>query len=265
MKLSTMVTPKLFRGFLSEKFVSQNRGIRVTKTEFTDMISVVKCTVKEGGNITDPHMTMIDADAYVFSYGSDTKGSCAFAGDVVDMPSRVRTATVYIRNGEKWQPVFHGQNPITTHAATQDADEKLDVSASDVAEIKSEAAAEPALDRPSSDPTTKALMAAENAVWDAWMKKDAKRIEALAAKDIAFVNIFGNYFADKAAAIKDWTSDTCSVKSFSLTNGTGTAVSPNVGIVTFTGTIKGSCGGADISGQKIYGNTVYVKNGTEWK
>jgi hypothetical protein len=31
------------------------------------------------------------------------------------------------------------------------------------------------------------------------------------------------------------------------------------------GTVAGTCGGQDISGQKVYGNSVYVRQGGAWK
>jgi len=54
-------------------------------------------------------------------------------------------------------------------------------------------------------------------------------------------------------------------QSFTLTNGVGTSVSPTVGVLTLTGTVVGTCGGQDISGQRTYGNSVYVKDGGAWK
>ncbi len=45
----------------------------------------------------------------------------------------------------------------------------------------------------------------------------------------------------------------------------GTTVSPKVAILTLTGTVNGTCGDKDISGLKIYGNTVYVKDDNAWK
>lgn len=62
-----------------------------------------------------------------------------------------------------------------------------------------------------------------------------------------------------------WTGTTCQVTSVNLTDGVGTLVSPAVGILTLTGTVHGTCGGQDISGQKIHANTVYRKDGDGWK
>ena len=67
----------------------------------------------------------------------------------------------------------------------------------------------------------------------------------------------------RADAVKDWTGSICEVKSFSLTNGVGTLLSPTVGILTLTGSVDGECGG-----QKpplVYGTSVYVKEADMWK
>ena len=106
-------------------------------------------------------------------------------------------------------------------------------------------------------------MAAERAVWEAWKAHDAKRLEDLTAKDMSFVNIFGDYFPTKADALKDWTSGRCDIKSVTLTDGVGTSLSPTVGILTSKGTADGTC-----NGQKpgpVYATSVYVKDGDAWK
>ncbi len=108
------------------------------------------------------------------------------------------------------------------------------------------------------------LLTAETAVWEAWKDKDAKKIEEMTAKDISFINIFGTYLANKADAIKDWTSPACQVKSVSVTDSTVTTLSPTVGIITFTGTADGTCGGQKID-SAIWGTSVYVKDGDTWK
>ena len=79
------------------------------------------------------------------------------------------------------------------------------------------------------------------------------------------VNIFGTYFPNKAAAIKDWTSAACNVTRVTLTHGVGTSISPSVGILTLTGTVEGTCGAQDISEQEIHATTVYVKIDDAWK
>ncbi|MGH9930901.1 MAG: nuclear transport factor 2 family protein [Pyrinomonadaceae bacterium] len=256
---------KFFESFLSDKLVMQKGGSRLSKTDVVKMISGVKCDVKEGRALTEPQMLKIDNDAYVLSYESNMKGSCTADGKTEKMPSPVRAATVWVRNGDKWQAVFHGENLIVDPTAPPANDKEEKPKKDDKAAANANTAAAPAPAKPTADPITDALMAAENSVWEAWRTHDAKKIEDLTAKDIAFVNIFGTYFANKIATTKNWTSAACEVKSFTLTDGVGTSVSPTVGILTLTGTVNGTCSGKDISGQKIYGNSVYVKDGDAWK
>ncbi|MGH9947668.1 MAG: nuclear transport factor 2 family protein, partial [Pyrinomonadaceae bacterium] len=253
---------KFFEGFLSDKFVMSGGEVRLSKTETIKMINEVKCSVKEGWTLTEPQMTMIDNDAYVLSYRSSMEGSCIADGETAKMPSPVRAATIYVRNGEKWQAAFHGENLIVDPTAPTAA---VKVAKKEMPKKEKTMKGEKASAQTTAHHITVALMSAERSVWEAWKNKDAKKIEDITAGEISFVNIFGTYFASKAEAIKDWTGATCDVKSFALTDGVGTSVSPTVGILTLTGTADGKCGGSDISGQKIYVNSVYVKDGNSWK
>ncbi|CAN5385302.1 hypothetical protein BH20ACI2_BH20ACI2_23800 [soil metagenome] len=254
-----------FEDFLSDKFVMHEGGARFGKPDAVKMISGVKCNVEEGWALTQPQMSKIDNDTYVLSYKSNMEGSCTADGTTEAIPGPVRAATVWVRNGEKWQAAFHGENLIVDPKAPPPADQKEEPKKDDKAASNANTSAAPSPTKPAADPITDALMAAENTIWDAWMKKDAKRIEALTAGEITFVNFVGTYFANKAEVVKDWTGTTCDVRSFTLTDGVGTSISPTVGILTLTGTVEGTCGGKDISGQKIYGNSVYVKEGDAWK
>lgn len=256
---------RFFERLLSDELVMQEGGSRLSKPEVVEMISGVKCEVKEGWALTEPQVTKIDNDVYVLSYESSMEGSCTADGQTETIPSPVRAATVWVRKGEKWQAAFHAENLIVDPTAPPTGNKRVEPKKDDEAAGNAKTAAAPAPDEPTADAITDALMAAENSVWEAWKAKDAKKIEDLTAKEIAFVNIFGIYFANKSDALRDWTGATCAVKSFALTNGVGTAVSPSVGILTLTGTVDGTCGGKDISGQTIYGNSVYIKDGGAWK
>lgn len=255
---------KFFESILGDKLVMQKGGSRLSKTDAVKMISAVNCDVKEGWALTEPQMAKIDNDAYVISYESNMEGTCSADGKTEKIPSPVRAATVWVRSGEKWQAVFHGENLIVDLKATPATGKKGPLKKEERTATNANTAA-PAPARPTADPITGALMAAEGSVWEAWRTHNAKKIEDLTAKEITFVNVFGTYFGNKADVIKDWTGATCDVNSFTLTDGVGTSVSPTVGILTLTGTVNGTCGGKDISGQKIYGNSVYVRDDGAWK
>ncbi|HEY3520425.1 MAG TPA: nuclear transport factor 2 family protein [Rhodanobacteraceae bacterium] len=255
---------KFFESLLSDKFVKQEGGVRVGKAEVVKMISGSKCKVKTGWTMSEPLMLKITDDAYALSYVSDTQGTCTTGGKTEKIPSPVRAATIWVRDGKKWQVAFHGENLIVDPAAQPESD-KQTRSAKEGRAANAGSTVAPASFETTADPITGTLMAAENAVWSAWKDKDAKRLEHLTARQIAFVDIFGTHFDNKADTIKDWTGPICNVKNFTLTNGAGTTVSPGVAILTLTGTANGACGGQDISGLKVYGNSVYVKDGRTWK
>ena len=259
---------KFFEGLLSDKLVMTSGGQRMSKADVVKMISGNKCDIKDGWALTEPQMIKLNNNAYVLSYKTNMEGSCTYEGKTEKQPSPVRAATVWVRHGDKWQAAFHGENPIidptnptkaSSAAPTNPADSKNTAKKDDKAATHAKPPA------PAADTSTAALMTAEKSIWEAWRAKDTKRIVALTAGEIAFVNIFGTHFANKADVVKDWAGALCDVKSFSLTDGVGTLVLPTVGILTLTGSANGTCGGTDISGQRIYGTSVYVKVGNAWK
>ncbi len=236
-----------FGDFLSDKVVMTNGGHRMSKADFVKMVSEIKCNIKEGWSLAEPQIQKLNDDAYILSYKLSMDGTCIHNGKTEKQPSPVRASTLWVRIGEKWQAAFHGENRI--------------VAPKDLSSTGTMPQPDPAATLP--DPATDALMAAEKSIWEVWKAKDGKKIANLTANEITFVNIFGTYFANKAEAIKDWTGATCDVKSFSLTNGIGTFVTPTVGILTLTGTVDGDCGGQ--KPPPVYGTTVYVKDGGVWK
>ena len=238
---------KFFGDFLSDKAVMTNGGQRMSKADFVKMVSEIKCNIKEGWPLAELQIQKLNDDAYILSYQSTMDGTCIHNGKTEKQPSPVRASTLWVRNGETWQAAFHGENRI--------------VAPKDLSSTGKMPQQDPAATL--ADPATDALMAAEKSIWEVWKAKDGKKIANLTANEITFVNIFGTYFANKAEAIKDWTGATCDVKSFSLTNGIGTFVTPTLGILTFTGSIEGDCGGQ--KPPPVYGTTVYVKDGGVWK
>ena len=238
---------KFFGDFLSDKVVMTKGGHRMSKADFVKMVSEIKCNIKEVWPLAELQIQKLNDDAYILSYQSTMDGTCIHNGKTEKQPSPVRASTLWVRNGETWQAAFHGENRI--------------VAPKDLSSTGKMPQQDPAATL--ADPATDALMAAEKSIWEVWKAKDGKKIANLTANEITFVNIFGTYFANKAEAIKDWTGATCDVKSFSLTNGIGTFVTPTLGILTFTGSIEGDCGGQ--KPPPVYGTTVYVKDGGVWK
>lgn len=270
---------KFFEGMLSDKFVIlTGGGQRMDKAATVKMIAGVKCDIKSM-DLTEPAMSMIDRDTYALSYKATWDGTCNDPdGKRAKVPSPVRSASVWVRSGDKWQAVFHGENlivdpknpPTAAPAARpkkpaappkKEASKKDDGTAANSNTASNTAA--PAKATP--DANTGALVKVELALWEAWKAHDAKKLDDLMAKDVSFVNIFGTYLATRADAMKDWTGANCEIKSVSVTDGFASALSPTVEMLTRKGTADGTCGGQEVGGTVIWGVSIYVKDGAAWK
>ena len=94
---------KFFEARLSDKFILAEGAQRLDRAAALKMIGGVRCEVKSG-HIDEPHLATIDADTYAFSYRTTWDGTCTGPdGNAVRIPSPVRAATIWIRNGNKWQ------------------------------------------------------------------------------------------------------------------------------------------------------------------
>ncbi|MBC8029916.1 MAG: nuclear transport factor 2 family protein [Pyrinomonadaceae bacterium] len=273
---------KFFEGMLSDKFVIlTGGGQRMDKAATVKMIAGVKCDIKSM-DLTEPAMSMIDADTYALSYKATWDGTCNGPdGRPVKVPGPVRSASIWVRSGDKWQAVFHGENLIVdlkNPAAPAAPPKKLaappknqrpkkdDHTAANSNTASNTAAAPATATRDvNTGANTDALVKVELALWEAWKEHDAKKLDDLMAKDVSFVNIFGTYLATRADALKDWTGNGCQVKSVSVSDGFVTALSPTVEMLTRKGTADGTCGGQEIGGTAIWGMSIYVKEGDAWK
>ena len=268
---------KFFEGMLSDKFVIlTGGGQRMDKAATVKMIASVKCDIKSM-DLTEPGMSMVDADTYAISYKTTWDGTCNGPDSKpMKVPGPVRSASIWVRSGDKWQAVFHGENLIVdpkhpvapatppkkpAAPAPKDAPKQEDGSAANSNTAAN--AATPA--RATPDANTDALVKVELALWEAWKEHDAKKLDALIARDVSFVNIFGTYLGTRADAMKDWTGAGCQVKSVSVTDGFATALSPTVEMLTRKGTADGTCGGQQIGGTDIWGVSIFVKDGFAWK
>ena len=255
---------KFFEEMLSDKFVILGGGQRMDKAATVKMIASVKCDIKSM-DLTEPAMSMIDADTYALSYKAAWDGTCNGPdGKPMKVPGPIRSASVWVRNGDKWQAVFHGENLIVDpKAAPPPPAAKKEEAKKDEKTAGNSNTAAPA--KGTSDANTDALVKVELALWEAWKEHDAKKLDAMLAKDVSFVNIFGTALANRADAMKDWIGNGCQVKSVSVSDGFATALSPTVEMLTRKGTADGTCGGQEIGGTPIWGVSIFVKDGDAWK
>ncbi len=238
---------KFWDTFLSDKFVGYGPNGKLDKASATTQYTGADCEIRSFA-FSNEQMKPLGNDAALITYKSTVDGACGGQKAPVDRWA----ASVYVRDGDSWRGAFHAEAPIVDPAAApaKPADKQHAPEAGEVA------TAEP-------DADTNALHAAEKAVWEAWREHDAKKIEALTASDISFINIFGTYLPTKADAVKDWTGNGCNVKSVSVTNPVATMLSPTVGILTFNGGADGTCFGQEVG--PIWGTSIYVKDGDAWK
>ncbi|HKO63349.1 MAG TPA: nuclear transport factor 2 family protein [Pyrinomonadaceae bacterium] len=262
---------RFFQDNLSDKFVILANGQRMDKATTVKMIGGVKCDIKSM-DLSEPGMSMIDADTYALAYKATWEVTCdGLDGKPMKVPSPVRSASVWIRNADKWQAVFHGENLIIdpkaspSPAAKPEAkteerkqDDKTTASSNATPSIAPSATTAP-------DANTDSLVKVELALWQAWKEHDANKLDALMAKEVSFVNIFGTYLGTRVDAMKDWTGNGCEVRSVSVTDGFATALSPKVAMLTRKGTADGTCGGQEIGGTDIWGVSIFVKVGDAWK
>ncbi len=238
---------KFFQEMLTDNTIGISEKGRADKAAIIKSIADPTCEVKSFWLSADK-MTAFGSDVALLTYKATQDAKCGSKA----LPGTVSAASVFVRSGDKWKAVYHNEVPIIDpKAAPAKADDKKE-------ELKKDEAQAAV-----TDANTTVMLMQEKAVWEAWKDHDGKKIDELLAKDISFINIFGTFFANKADAVKDWTSTGCKVKSVSVTDAVGTMLSPTVGILTFKGGADGTCFGQKIG--PIWGTSIYVKEGEAWK
>jgi hypothetical protein len=233
---------KFWDTYLSDKFVGYGWSGKLDKASATQEYSGAGCEIKSY-TLSEGQLTLLDDNAALLTFKTTIDGTCG--GQKV--PANSWAASVYVRDGDQWKAAFHAESPIVDPASL---------------------AAHPVVIQQSPKPAasttgTDAILAVEKNLWEDWRTHDAKTLEALTANDISFINIFGTYLGTKAEALTNWSGAGCDVKQVSLTDATGTMLSPTVGILTFTGTADGTCYGQTVG--PIWGTSIYVKVGNTWK
>ena len=279
-----------FEGMLSDKAVMSMGKDHMGKADIVSMIKTAKCEMKDGVKLSEPQVSKIDNDTYAFTYKNDTAGSCTEKGKTVEMKP-VRASTIWARNGEKWQAVWHGENEIKAAPSTDKKDEaktdkkdeakkeeakpaepkkddaKKEEPKKDDKSAANNAAAADAAPAPklTADANTDALSKTHAAGWEAFRNKDAKWFDSNIASTFAFVDPMGGYHGTKADTIKTWTETMkCEgITKTSFTDGFAQAVSPTVEILMGKGTADGTCDGH--KNGDLWQTSVYVKEGDAWK
>ncbi|MEO8647963.1 MAG: nuclear transport factor 2 family protein [Acidobacteriota bacterium] len=262
---------KFFEGFLSDKF--SRPGHAGSRAAELKGIAGTKCDMKSF-SLDEPKMLKVDNDTYVLSYKGTFDGTCndGPGGKVEKSPSPVRAATVFVRNGDKWQAAFHTENAITSNmnptAPVAEAPKKevSTAEANKTANTNSNSNSPAATDAPTmtKSANTDALVKAELAGWEAWKNKDTKGLDALTAKNAALLNASGSWLDDRAGIIKYWAEMPCEgVTKVDVKDGVGIQLSPTAEMLIFNGWSDGTCYGSKNGTQNMM--SVYVKEGDAWK
>jgi uncharacterized protein (TIGR02246 family) len=107
-----------------------------------------------------------------------------------------------------------------------------------------------------------ALIALEKQAWEAWKTKDAKFFQGYLTDDS--INVRASGIVRKAEILKEYSSLTCEIRSYSLDNFDVVMLDPNTAILTVKANQDVTCGGQALPAT-VWAATVYVKRGGKWQ
>ena len=106
----------------------------------------------------------------------------------------------------------------------------------------------------------KKLSANETALWNAWKNKDAKPFQMWLAADGIMVGEQG--VGTKGDVTKMMASMPCEIKSYSLSDWKLAMIDSNAAMITYKGTIDGTCAGQAVPA--VWASSVWVNRGGKW-
>lgn len=229
----------------SDKFVALGTTGRMDKAASVKSYTEQKCEIKSY-TLSDDQMKTIGPDVAVLTF----KGAQDYTCDGKKGPANVYSASIYVREGDKWKSAFYAETPVV--------DPKAPPAKPAAPTKKDEAKKEEA--KP--DAATDAVLAIEKKIWEAWKTKDGKALEDVLAKDFSFYG--GDGLSDRATTIKNWSTDNkCEVKSYTLSDAASTSLTKDVTMLTYKGGADGKCEGQAIPTEWYV--SVYTKEGDAWK
>jgi len=228
----------------SDKYVGLGTSGRMDKAAAVKSYTTQKCEIKSY-SLSDDQMQMVGPDVAVLTF----KGAQDYTCDGKKGPANVWSASIYIREGDKWKAVFYAETPVVDPKAPPKPAAPA---------MKDEAKKEEA--KP--DAATDALVAIEKKIWEAWKVKDAKPLEDILAKDFVFYG--GEGRRDRPTIIKAWaTENKCEVKSYWLSDAMSASLTKDVSLLTYKGGGDGTCEGQPITTDWYV--SVYTKEGDAWR
>jgi hypothetical protein len=232
---------KFWSIFLSGRFVSWGSSGRIDKAAAAREWSGTNCKIFSY-QISDSEVTRLTPEVAVITHKTTVDGSCGENR----LPNASWTATAYVLEGARWKAVFRAGSAIVDPVRLPKRT------------VDTTAAARPV----SHDANTEAMLSREQAIWDAWKDRDAKRLDALVPQEIQFIDIFGTHIGTRAETLSAWSGRGCDVKSFRLADARATMFTPDFGILTLYATVDGSCFGQPVI--PIWTSSFYVRRGDTW-
>ena len=220
---------------------------RADKAAMIKAFPTQKCEVKSY-SLSDDKMQMAGTDVALLTYKGAQDATC----DGKKSPANVWSASVYVREGEKWKVAFYAEAPVVDPKAAP-------VKPAVMAPAKKEEV-KPADDKP--DAATDALLAVETKAWESWKNKDAKGLDEFAAKDMVSLDSATGWTA-RDVTLKRWSEPSCDIKSVKLTDGASVAYNSDYAMLTFKSVVDGKCGNMPVTPE--WGATLYAKEGGVWK
>jgi hypothetical protein len=147
--------------FLSDRFVGWGSS-RLDKASATKEYTGADCDIKSYA-LSDEEISPLGENAALITHKTAVDGTCG--GQKI--PAMNWTASVYVRDGDKWQAIFHAQSAVVDPRATAPIPERKQGPAKPTAR----------------DSQTDAILAVEREVWEAWREHDAKKIAGLTAEE----------------------------------------------------------------------------------
>lgn len=233
-----------FEGFLTDNFTMFGPTGRLDKAASITEIRQSNCEVNSY-SFADEAMTVLGGDAAAVTMKVTTDAVCGGQ----KQPSPRWSATVFVRDGDKWKAAYHNEIPV------------MDPNAKTASEAKPPNGAK-AEEKPA-DPMTAGLLEIEKKVWEAWKNRDVKTLAQLTLLDLVYVDPMGTGRYKRDEAIKSWIGPDCNVKSVSLSDAQSKLLTANLALLTFKGAADGTCGGKPIL--PVWGTTLYMKEVGYWK
>jgi len=104
------------------------------------------------------------------------------------------------------------------------------------------------------------LVAMEKKLWEAWKNKDPKPFRATVTNDSVGNGEMGPQ--NKTALVKAISENPCEVKSYTLSDWKMTMVDSDAALLTYKGTVDGTCAGQAIP--TVWSSSLYVRRGGKW-